>query len=74
MSLGVIDYVGIIFFTVLGGIDGYMATMAEYKEEEYNGILSQYGEFIFIVYIAASILVLLWATYINFIKKKNVWV
>ena len=71
MSLGIIDYAGIVFFTVLGGIDGYMATMAGYKEEEYNGILSQYGESVFMVYVAASILVLLWATYVNFIKKKN---
>ncbi len=72
MSLGVIDYAGIVFFTILGGIDGYMTTIAEYKGEEYTGIFSQYGESIFMVYAAASILVLLWATYVNFIKKKNV--
>ena len=72
MSLGVIDYAGIVFFTVLGGIDGYMTTIAEYKGEEYTGIFLQYGESIFMVYAAASILVLLWATYVNFIKKKNV--
>lgn len=70
ISLGIIFYIGILLFMIPGAIDGYKSTMAEYNNEEYNSIFSAYIKYIFTSYCILSILILLWTTYVCFIKPK----
>lgn len=61
------EYLGMIVLGIPGGIYGYNAAMSQYMGEEYESSL----RYVSLFYLALMIIALLWATYVNFIKKSK---
>lgn len=69
-ALGFVKYLQLIFFEILGGIDGYNAAMAQYNNVEY---ISPYTDLLTLIALALLLILmigLLWATYASFIKPR----
>lgn len=70
ISLGIIFYIGMLLFMISGAFDGYKSTTAKYNGNDYESIFSAYIGYIFIFYCVLAVLILLWVTYVNFIKQR----
>ena len=68
MGIGGVNFIGILLFGIFGAIDGYKSTLAQYNGIDYESLYSQYIGYALVFYAILFVLVLLWVTYINFIK------
>lgn len=74
MGIGGVNFIGILTFIIFGAIDGYKSTMAQYNGIDYESLFSKYTGYAIVFFTILLVLVLLWATYVNFIKphiKRN---
>lgn len=71
ITVGFMEYLGMIVLGIPGGIYGYKAAMAQYKGGEYVSSIPEYLGYVSLFYWAFFVIALLWATYMNFIKKSK---
>ncbi len=71
MTLGFVEYLGVIILGIPGGVYGYNAARAQYKGEEYVSSIPQYLDYAVLFYLAILVIALLWATYVIFIKNRK---
>lgn len=67
MGIGGVNFIGILLFIIFGAIDGYESAMAQYNDQEYKSLYSQYIEYVIVFYAILFVFTLLWVTYVNFI-------
>lgn len=71
ITVGFLEYLGMIVLGIPGRIYGYKAAMAQYKGGEYVSSIPEYLGYVSLIYWAFFVIALLWATYMNFIKKSK---
>ena len=71
VALGCVEYFSIVLGFIPALIYGYNSAMAIYKEVEYTSWIPLYITCLTYVNLILTTLAILWASYINFIKKKN---
>ena len=71
VALGMVEYFSIIFGGIPALIYGYNSAMAIYNDVEYTSQIPLYMDYLVCVILILAVGALLWASYVNFIKKKN---
>lgn len=68
LAFGILEYFSITFGMIPGAIYGYNAALAQYNGNEFYSVIPQYLYYVSYVYLGILILVLIWATYVSFIR------